>query len=58
MIKPYFNLKNYNKYIVTKHSNPRNHVHPPSRNLNKIANGPIMTFCQEIKITYVLIVLI
>ena len=29
MIKTYFNLKNYNKYIVTKYSNPRNRGHPP-----------------------------
>ena len=29
-MKTYFNLKNYNKCIVTKHSNPRNRGHPPS----------------------------
>ena len=30
MMKTYFNLKNYNKYIVRKHSNLRNRGHPPS----------------------------
>ena len=35
MIKTYFNLKNYNKYIVTKHSNSQNRGHPPSNKLKK-----------------------
>lgn len=35
MIKTYFNLKNYDIYIVTKHSNPQNRGHPPSINYLK-----------------------
>ena len=30
MMKKYLNLTNYNKYIVTKHSNTQNCGHPPN----------------------------
>ena len=36
MIKTYFNLKIYDKYIVTKHLNPRNRGHPPNCFVNVI----------------------
>ena len=36
MIKMYFSLKTYKKYIVTKHSNPRNRGHPPSNLLKSV----------------------
>lgn len=39
MIKTYLNLKSYNKYIVTKHSNLRNRGYPPSTLLD---SNPLM----------------